>query len=68
MLMSLATTSIHSVTRAISQGTTVPPSVMQRIEGEWCLQTNAGDLETCMGAGDQVSGKHTRGRLSLLPL
>jgi hypothetical protein len=41
---------------------------VQRIEGERCLRTNAGVLKACKGAGDQVSGKRTRDRSSLLPL
>jgi hypothetical protein len=41
---------------------------VQWIEGEQCLPTNTGDLKACMGASDQVSGKRTRDRSSLLPL
>jgi hypothetical protein len=59
---------IYSAARAAVRASVVPPSAMQRIEGERCLRTNAGDLKVCTGAGDQVSGKRTRDRSSLLPL
>jgi hypothetical protein len=60
--------SFYSAARAAVRASAVPPSAVQRIEGERCLRTNAGDLKACTGAGDQVSGKRTRDHSSLLPL